>query len=104
MTQRATITEADRDPVDGKLHVRFAYAAVLEDPNHAPAQQPYFHVQLKDVTADRVLYDDFAYAGQPGRLYYTTISASRTWKSTPFIDVDMEVPDSSLGNTLEVRV
>ncbi|QTD45271.1 putative Ig domain-containing protein [Ottowia testudinis] len=104
LTQRATVTQADRDPIDGKLHVRFAYAAVLEDPGHGAEGQPFFHVQLKDVNTGAVLYDDFAYAGQPGRVTYTTIAGGAVWKSTPFIDVDMEVPEDSLGHTLEVRV
>ncbi|MFN3988022.1 MAG: putative Ig domain-containing protein [Rhodocyclaceae bacterium] len=103
--QRAVISEYDRDPVDGKLHVRFSYAAVLEDPNHPPNQQPYFFVQLTDVTTGTVLYHDFAYANQPGRLFFSTRdNLSRTWLSTPFIDVDMEVPDASLGHEIEVRV
>ncbi|MFC3217387.1 hypothetical protein [Comamonas sp. JC664] len=33
------IAETDRDPGDGKLHVRFSYAAVLEDPSHNPTNQ-----------------------------------------------------------------
>ncbi|CAK7053710.1 MAG: hypothetical protein BACD_02595 [Bacteroides rodentium] len=103
ISQKDTLTEADRDPTDGKLHVRFTYAAVLEDPNHEPNGQPYFYVQLKDLTTDEVLYYDFAYSNQPGRVFFTTYY-SGTWRSTPFIDVDMEVPDSSLNHELEVRV
>jgi len=49
ISQRGTITEADRDPVTGKLHVRFTYAAVLEDPDHGPTGQPYFHVLLSEL-------------------------------------------------------
>ena len=103
ISQKDTITEADRDPVDGKLHVRFTYAAVLSDPGHSAHDQPYFHVLLKDLTDDDVLYDDFAYSNQPGRLFFTT-QYSGIWRSTNFIDVDMVVPDSSLGHELEVRV
>jgi len=103
ISQKDTLTEADRDPVNGKLHVRFTYAAVLQDPNHSARQQPYFYVQLTDLTTDEVLYYDFAYSNQPGRVFFTT-QYSGTWRSTPFIDVDMEVPDTSLGHELEVRV
>ena len=72
ISQKDVITEDDRDPSDGKLHIRFTYAAVLNDPNHASYQQPYFHVQLKDLTTAEILYDDIAYSNQPGRLFYTT--------------------------------
>ena len=103
--QKGTIREVDRDPTDGKLHVRFSYAAVLEDPGHNAKDQPYFHVYLKDTTTGQTLYDDFAYANQPGRVFYTTRPPSGSkWVSTPFIDVDIVVPDSSLGNQLEIRV
>ncbi|GHU23659.1 hypothetical protein FACS189497_09610 [Betaproteobacteria bacterium] len=104
ISQRGVIAAADRDPVDGKLHVRFTYAAVLEDPNHGPTVQPYFHVLLKDLSTDTTLYDDFAYSNQPGRVFFTTAYKGSLWRSTPFIDVDMEVPDTSLGHEIEVRV
>lgn len=42
ISQKGVIAETDRDPGDGKLHVRFSYAAVLEDPGHEPTGQPYF--------------------------------------------------------------
>ncbi|MDR0274777.1 MAG: putative Ig domain-containing protein, partial [Burkholderiaceae bacterium] len=104
ISQKAIIAESDRDPGDGKLHVRFSYAAVLEDPNHTPTEQPYFFVELQDLTQGETLYYDFAFSNQPGRLFYTTVVGGSKWMSTPFIDVDMVVPDSSLGHELQIRV
>ena len=104
ITQSGVITEEDRDAADGKLHIRFSYAAVLDDPNHAPSGQPYFHVLLTDLSTGDILYEDFAYSGQPGRYFYTTQYGYGTWHSTPFIDVDMPVPGSSLGHEVQVRV
>ncbi len=104
ISQKGVIAETDRDPGDGKLHVRFSYAAVLEDPGHEPTGQPYFFVEIKDLTKGETLYYDFAFANQPGRVFYTTIYNGSKWVSTPFIDVDLEVPDSSLGNELQIRV
>ena len=104
INQKGTIAESDRDPADGKLHVRFSYAAVLEDPAHAPTSQPYFFVELKDLTKNETLYYDFAFANQSGRVFFTTIYKNSKWVSTPFIDVDLLVPDSSLGNELQIRV
>ncbi|MET1077454.1 MAG: putative Ig domain-containing protein [Pseudomonas sp.] len=103
VSQRARVTEADRDPADGRLHLRFSYAAVLEDPAHGPNEQPYFHVQLKDLASNVTLYDDFAYSNQPGRVFFTTIYQGSTWRSTPFIDVDILIPETSLGQELEIR-
>lgn len=56
------------------------------------------------MTKGETLYYDFAFANQPGRVFYTTIYKGSKWVSTPFIDVDLEVPDSSLGNELQIRV
>lgn len=103
ISQRGVIGEADRDPADGKLHVRFSYAAVLEDPGHQPQVQPFFHVYLKDLESGETLYDDFAYSNQPGRVYFVSNYRGARWLSTPFIEVDMVVPESSLGHELEIR-
>lgn len=97
--QSGIITNADRDPGDGKLHVRFSYAAVLEDPGHAPTQQPYFHVGLKNLTKSTTLYDDFTYSNQPGKTFVTTGS----WKSTPFVNVNIIVAEADLGDTLQIE-
>lgn len=98
--QSAPITSADIDPADSNLHVRFSYAAVLEDPGHAPADQPYFYVRIRDVTLGTVIFEDFTYSGQPGKTFVTTGS----WKSSPnFINQDVIVPLSSLGHTIEIE-
>ncbi|MFM2066528.1 MAG: hypothetical protein RLZZ584_1437, partial [Pseudomonadota bacterium] len=48
--QLMTVGLSDVDPVDGQIHVRFAVAPVLENPTHAYNQQPYFYVELLNVT------------------------------------------------------
>lgn len=101
ITQTATLTEADRES-DGKLHVRFSYAAVLEDPNHKPEEQPYFFVHLRDVTVDQMIYAEFTYSNQPGRSFHTSSYNHSTWKWTDWNNVDIVLPENSLGHTLEV--
>jgi hypothetical protein len=99
--QTDTITAADRDPSDSQLHVRFAYAPVLEDPNHIAQDQPYFYVRVRDVTASTLLYEEFTYSNQPGKTFVTT----GAWKSYPaFVPVDVIVPAASLGHSLEIYV
>ncbi|MDP3236610.1 MAG: Ig-like domain-containing protein [Myxococcales bacterium] len=66
MKQTMTLTAGDIDPIDGNIHIRFVAAPVLEDPGHAPHQQPYFFIQLRNVTRDTVLYTNFNFAGQVG--------------------------------------
>ena len=50
MVQQMVASNADVDPADGKVHVRFAVAPVLQNPGHADVEQPYFWVQLRNVT------------------------------------------------------
>src|SRR6185369_4967747 len=67
MSQAMTIGPSDVDPVDNKVHIRFVLAPVLENPNHQQNQQPYFFVQVTNVTqANKVLYQDFNFSNQPG--------------------------------------
>ncbi len=101
--QSAPITVADRDPTDNKLHVRFSYAAVLEDPKHFPNDQPFFYVRLRNITKNTVLYEDFTFSNQPGKQFTTTIVNNSPWLSTNFINVDIVVPDADIGDTLEIE-
>jgi hypothetical protein len=100
ISQQDVITAADRDPGDNLLHVRFSYAAVLEDPGHSPAQQPFFFVRLRNITKGTTLYEDFTYSNQPGKTFLIGTSG---YKYTAFSNVDIVVPDADLGNTLEIQ-
>lgn len=101
--QSDTITNADRDPSDQKLHVRFRFAAVLEDPGHPPDAQPFFHVYLKDLDTNTTLFDFFAYSGQPGVTWNVSNYGGSTWQWLDWQNVDIVVPDASLGHRLEIR-
>ena len=64
--QQATVQSSDIDPLDGKVHIRLAFAPVLADPGHAPHEQPWFFIAVRNVTRGTTLYENFAYANQPG--------------------------------------
>lgn len=66
MTQTMTVGLGDVDPVDDKVHVRFAVAPILENPAHAYTQQPYYYVRLRNLSTGVALYEDFNASGQPG--------------------------------------
>jgi hypothetical protein len=100
IAQQDVITAADRDVSDNLLHVRFSYAAVLNDPGHSPAQQPFFFVRLRNITKGTTLYEDFTYSNQPGK---TFLIGTGGYKYTAFTNVDIVVPDADLGNTLEIQ-
>ena len=97
--QSAPISSADRDATDGLLHVRFSYAAVLEDPGHGANEQPYFFVRLRNLTKGTTLYEDFTFSNQPGK----TLIRTGQWLATNFINVDIIVPDADINDNLEIE-
>ena len=64
--QTATMTTADIDPVDNKIHIRFGMAPVLVDGGHSATQQPYFYVEVFNITKNKVLFNTYNYANQSG--------------------------------------
>jgi len=76
LSQVMTIRARDVDGSDGKAHIRFVFAPVLENANHAAAQQPYYFIQLTNVTRATILYTSFGTAPRAGS------DQPSPWKST----------------------
>jgi uncharacterized repeat protein (TIGR01451 family) len=106
--QSMATTAADIDPADGKVHVRFLLAPVLEAAGHAPAQQPYFFVIVRNLTAPRVgtLYTNFNFANQVGVPWGSQGSDDTALLFTPWQIFDVVPEDDTfvLGDVLEVEV
>lgn len=67
LVQTATMASGDVDAVDGLVHVRFVLAPVLEDPGHPQTDQPYFFVQLTNVTqGNKVIFESYNFSNQSG--------------------------------------
>lgn len=72
LTQTMTTTLADIDPADNKIHLRFAFAPILQDGAHLPVEQAYFFVAVRNETKNQDVYSTFNFANQPGIPYYTS--------------------------------
>lgn len=101
LSQTDTITSADIDPADGLPHLRFSFAPVLDDPSHLPEEQPYFYVVVRNVADNSVLFEQFAYSGQPG---VTFLQGTGNWKYLPFQNVDAVLPLSAVGQQISLTV
>ncbi|HET8900253.1 MAG TPA: IPTL-CTERM sorting domain-containing protein [Rhodanobacteraceae bacterium] len=101
MTQVDTVTNADIDASDNLPHIRFSYAPVLDDPGHSPHEQPYFYVVLKNLADNSIVFEQFAYSGQPGVQF---LNSNGNWKYLPFQDVDVALPMSAIGQQIELTV
>jgi hypothetical protein len=105
IVQSDTVTAADRDPADGKLHVRFSYAAVLDDAGHAPQDQPYFYLRVRNTTKNTVLFEDFAFASASNPDFHPIPAPTSPFSNflyKDWTDMDIVVPDADLGDTIEV--
>ena len=86
LSQTMTVGAGDVDPSDGKIHVRFAVAPVLQNPVHTAVQQPYYMVQVTNVTqGNALIYSDFNLSG-----------AGITWKTLVVGGVTVDYTDWQL--------
>ncbi|AKV00541.1 hypothetical protein AKJ09_07204 [Labilithrix luteola] len=110
LKQTMTVGPADIDGVDGLAHVRFVLAPVLEDPKHDDDKQPYFFVQLTNVTQGNILYQDYNFASQPGvpwkQIVTGTAPNTNTYKYTDWALVDIAPGSAKLapGDQVELEI
>jgi len=93
LKQSYTVTSADVDPSDGKVHVRFVMAPALQDAGHIPALQPYSFVILRNLTTNATLFTDFNYAHNPSLPW-----RSQGTGSTAVLYTDWMLRDIAPGN------
>lgn len=98
---QTTIVPQATNPV-----VRFYWAAVLEDPEHDPADQPYVDIKLVDSTLGSTLYTKRFYSNDPsysGWVTYNDASSGSIWRSIPWQLVEIPVGQYT-GHTLLLTV
>ncbi|HET6344420.1 MAG TPA: hypothetical protein VFH51_05780, partial [Myxococcota bacterium] len=108
LSQTMTIAAADVDPLDGLAHVRFAIAPVLENPSHSFNQQPYFFVQLDNLTTGVRAFNGFNTAGQTGVPWNTT-TGSRSgnvtqWLNWQLVDISSSTGLVKIGDSVKLSV
>jgi len=103
VSQQITIQPSDIDPTDNKVHVRFIAAPVLENPAHSVNQQPFFAIQLNNITTGRTganpLFFQWNFASQPGTPWKNlTTAGSNTGSNTSYQYTEWQSFDMSPGN------
>ena len=100
--QTATMNVGDIDPADGKVHVRFAVAPVLNAPSHPGNQQPYVFVEVKNITKGTQLFYTFNFANQTGVAWQAVGSYQFTnWQA---LDVSPGAGVLDVGDQVEVII
>ncbi|MFO0575211.1 MAG: hypothetical protein U1A78_14570 [Polyangia bacterium] len=105
IVQQFTTTQADVDALDGNIHVRFALAPVLENPSHSPNQQPYFYLELRNVTKNSLLFSSFNFSGQAGVPWKNSAAGTNVqYTDWQLFDVAPGPTGIGIGDTLRMDV
>jgi len=104
--QQTVATLADTDPIDGKVHIRFAYAPVLENPqDHNPEEQPYIYFSVRNISqGNALLYERLIFSGEAGVPWKTVVDdPNLKYTDWQIIDIAPGTPDIMLGDTIELE-
>ncbi len=108
LKQSYTVTTADVEPADGKVHVRFVLAPALQAAGHVQELQPYFFVTLRNQTAPRVgdLYNTFNFANSPGTPWQRQGTGATAVLYTDWTIFDIAPGNIALqvGDTIQIEV
>ncbi|MBS1150190.1 MAG: uncharacterized protein H6Q89_1888, partial [Myxococcaceae bacterium] len=108
LRQSYTTTNADVDPADGQIHVRFLLAPVLQAAGHIQEDQPYFFVMLRNLTAPRAgdLYSNFNFSNSPGTPWQVqgTGATARLFTDWQIFDVAPGNVALQVGDTVQIEV
>ncbi|HUK77792.1 MAG TPA: YDG domain-containing protein [Thermoleophilia bacterium] len=90
---------------DGKVHVEFGWAAVVENPNHPATNQPYVYVAVKDLTKSTTLYSQFIFAGD-GSIWNDVPNSADAIQYTNWqvIDVAPGAAGLAVGDQVSIEV
>lgn len=97
VSQRATV------PTTGNPQLRFQWAAVLEDPQHSPEDQPYVDVVVRNVTKGSELYRRRFYTNDPSFTGWKDYQGG-DWKAIPWQTVVVTGLASSAGDEIELSI
>ncbi len=104
--QTITVGAGDVSP-DGNVHVRFLMAPVLQNPSHSNFEQPYFYVQLTNVSnGNAVLFTQFNFANQPGVNWQTYGGGAGSVQFTDWVTMDIPLPPGQVnpGNQIQLEI
>lgn len=105
LKQSMVTTNADVDPADNKVHVRFALAPVLQNPGHGSTQQPYFWATLTNLTkGNAVLFYTFNYSNQTGVPWKSDPSTGTLYTDWQSFDISPGNAQLAVGDTVELEV
>lgn len=107
LRQTLTVTEADIDPADGKIHLHGVIAPVFEEGSHQPVEEQYVFIQAINLSrGNATLYQRFLYASEAGVPWKTAQPATATFAYTDWQLFDIHPGNHALrpGDTVQLEV
>lgn len=104
--QQSVVASGDVDPSDSLVHIRFAYAPVLENPSHSPAAQPYFYIGVRNVTkGNALLFESLNFSNQSGVPWkISPLSSAVLYTDWQLADIAPGNAQLAVGDTVEIEV
>jgi uncharacterized repeat protein (TIGR01451 family) len=104
IVQQATVDSGSVDPFDGLVHIRFAFAPVLQDPGHAANEQPYFYVGVRNVSkSNALLYESLNFSNEPG-VPWKTAAPGLLYTDWRINDIAPGNSALAVGDVVEIEV
>lgn len=98
----SSISQSAVVPTVANPELRLYWAAVLEDPQHAPSQQPYVDVIVRDETSGQILYSRHFYSNDPSFSGWRS-AQNGSWRTIPWQVITLPL-QNAVGHTISVRV
>jgi hypothetical protein len=100
----STVTRDVVVPADGSpFALNLNWAAVLEDPQHNPSEQPYVNISVKNLQTGEVLYQRRYFANDPTFAGWKSFKAGQ-WKAIDWQPVPLTSLERFKGHTLRISV
>jgi hypothetical protein len=109
LRQTITASSADSGP-DGNIHIQFAWAAVVENPEHDDGKQPYIYISLKNVTKGGIpLYETFMFADDyssaiPWKIFMLSEEDEYQYTDWQVINGSFTPAQVAVGDSIELEV
>ncbi len=98
----STVRQTAEVPNIGNATVNFRWAAVLQDPQHSPGEQPYVDVLVKDETTGQVLYSRHFYSNDPSFSGWRSVQ-NGNWKSIDWQLISVQLQNAA-GHRITLQV
>jgi hypothetical protein len=102
----SSVTQTAVVPNAANPQAKFYWAAVLEQPNHDAANQPYVDVLVTDDTAGSTLYYKHFYTGDESYSGWQTflVGGYYTWMAIPWQTITLSFSQAQAGHSITAKI